>query len=314
MPARVPKKLIVLFMSLCICLLLFADFGKPSSLLFDSILDLGHVPLFAVVAGMTLWVLDRRNWLHADKKTYVRAFAISAALALTTEIVQHFTPERSFQARDIVNDLIGAGVFLLLAYQHRRGLPAWKQLAMSSVAVVSLLIASFPVFEAAADELRSRQDFPMLGSFESRGEMERWKPEESSFNRVRINTTQGEWSLKAVLFTGLYPGITMNYPPRDWQGYYTLVFDAFLEGADPLPLTVRINDLAHNEEYVDRYNRTFTLRPGPNHVAISLSEVEHAPQGRLMDMEHIAILCLFSYKLKEQRTVYFDNVRLEKNG
>jgi len=31
-------------------------------------------------------------------------------------------------------------------------------------------------------------------------------------------------------------------------------------------------------------------------------------------MEHIGILCIFSYKLKEQRTVYFDNFRLEKDG
>jgi len=295
-------------------LLLFADFGKSSSLLLDSILNLGHIPLFAVVTGMTLWILDRKNWLHAAMRTYVWAFLISALLALLTEIIQHFTPERTFQVGDIINNVIGSGVFLLLTYQYRRGLPGLKRWVMSTTAAVLLLITSVPALITSADELRARHDFPLLGSFETYGEMERWQIVEGSFKRVRTNATQGEFSLKATLYPALYPGITMDYPPRDWSGYDTLTFDAYVAGKDSLPLTIRINDQEHNEEYEDRYNRAFTLLPGPNHVAISLSEVEHAAKGRLMDMEHISILCLFSYKLHEQRTVYFDDFRLEKKG
>ncbi len=301
-------------LTVVICFFLFADLGRSYTLLLDSIINFGHVPLFTVVAGMALWALDRENWVRTMRKNYVKAFVISAALSLATETIQHFMPERSFQEGDIVNDLIGAGVFLLLAYQYRRKLPLRTRVAISTAAVFSLLTASLPVLGAAVDELRARWDYPLLGSFETHKEMERWKSEESYFERVRMHATQGKFSLEAILPTGLYPGITMDYPPRDWRGYDTLAFDAFLEEEYPLPLTIRINDLAHNEEYEDRYNRTFTLQPGPNQVAISLSEVEHAPQGRLMDMEHISILCLFSYKLHEPRTVYFDNFRLEKDS
>ena len=303
--------IIFTFMSLCICLLLYSDFGKSSSLLMYRILDLGHVPLFAVVVGMILWVLDRKNWFHADKWIYVQAFLISVLLALVTEIIQHFTPERSFQIGDIVYDVIGSGVLLLVAYQYRHELPSGKRLTMISVAAVLLLASSIPLLCTAADELRAKQDFPMIGSFESFVEKEQWKSKESSFERVFIHATDGEHTLKVVFHPGLYPGITMEYPHRNWQGYNTLSFDTFLDGNNAFPLTVRINDLEHNEEYRDRYNRTFILQPGPNHVIIDLSEVEHAPKGRLMDMEHIAVLCIFSYKLKEQHTAYFDNFRLE---
>jgi len=41
-------------MSLYICLLLFYDFDRSHSLLLDSIINLGHVPLFAVVVYMVL--------------------------------------------------------------------------------------------------------------------------------------------------------------------------------------------------------------------------------------------------------------------
>ncbi len=299
-------------MSPTICLLLFADLGKPSSLLLDKLLSLGHVPLFALISGMTLWVLNRKNRLHVDISAYVRSFAISAVLALSTEIIQHFTPERSFQAEDILNDIIGSGVFLVLSFQYRRKLNGWKGIALYSSAVVALFAVSVPVLLTAADELRAWRDFPLLGSFETCGEMDRWKTEEGLCNRVSLHATEGEYCLAVILPQGLYPGITMDYPPRDWRGYHILIFDAFLEGEDPLPFTVRINDLEHNEEYEDRYNKTFTLQPGPNHLTINLSEVEHAPKGRLMDMEHIAVLCIFSYKLKEPRTVYFDNFRLKK--
>ncbi len=124
MSVKISWRPVILFisMSLCICLLLFADFGKSPSLLYDSIINLGHVPLFAVVAGMMLWVLDRRRWVHTDTKKYIWAFMLSAILALATEIIQHFTPVRSFQAGDILNDIIGAGIFLAIAYQFRREL------------------------------------------------------------------------------------------------------------------------------------------------------------------------------------------------
>ncbi|HPC47581.1 MAG TPA: succinyl-CoA synthetase subunit beta, partial [Deltaproteobacteria bacterium] len=105
-------------------------------------------------------------------------------------------------------------------------------------------------------------------------------------------------------------GATLDFPPRDWRGFESLAFDAYLEGTTPLPVTVRINDLEHNEQYSDRYNRTFTLKPGANRVVIDLHEVERSPAGRRMDMGRIALVCLFSYQLKEPRTVYLDNVRL----
>jgi len=301
-------------MSLCICLLLFADLGKSPSLLYDSIINLGHVPLFAVVAGMTLWVLDRQKWVHTDIKKYLWAFVLSAVLALATEIIQHFTPERSFQVRDIVNDLIGAGVFLVAAYQYRRGLQVEKRVLLCSTALCLMLFSCLPVVVAAADEMRSRRDFPLLGSFETRWEMERWKSEESSFRRVSMYATDGNLSLETVLSPGLYPGITMDYPPRNWRGYNTFTFDAYLEGTDSFPLTIRINDLQHNEGFEDRYNRTFVLKPGQNSLNIDLSDVEHAPKGRVMEMKNISILCLFSYNLKEKRTVYIDNIRLKHSN
>ncbi len=310
-----PRNALILFMvfMLGIIFLLFFNFNKSPSLLTDNILNFGHVPLFMVVAAMALWTLDWENWPMTTTINYIRAWFIVIAIAILTEGLQQFTSERSFELVDIFNDLIGASVFLVISYQYRRELKKRIRVLLCSAAFFSLLISCLPVIEAAIDEMRARKDFPLLASFETRWEMKRWKPGEGLFMRVPMHAKSGSHSLKVILSPGLYPGVTMDHPPRDWRGYNTLTFNAFLEGLDPLPITVRINDLRHNKEYEDRYNRTYTLQPGPNHLTIDLFVVEHAPKGRLMDMKNISNLCIFSYKLQNHRTVYFDNFRLEKN-
>ncbi len=312
MPSK-RSSLLIISLTCGVVILLFYNFDKSHSLVIDSILGFGHVPLFCVVTAMILWIIDWKNWPVSTTRNYILAGVISGALAVLTEALQQLTPERSFQIGDIIHDLMGSTIFILIAYQYKRKLKRKVLLSMNIMVAALLLFASLPVLATVLDELRSKSDFPLLASFEMKGEMKRWKIDEIN-DRSHLHATQGKHSLRIELTPGLYPGASFNHPPRDWRGYDTLKFDALLEGEYPLSLTVRINDLRHNEEFSDRYNRTFTLRPGPNHVAISLSEVEHAPKGRLMDMEHIAVLCIFSYKLKEPRTVYFDNFRLEKNG
>ncbi len=294
----------------CVCVLLFADLGKSPSLLVDSLFDFGHVPLFMVVAAVVLRVLDTRERQKADLRVYAEAFAISLGFGAASEIVQHFLPDRSFELGDIGRDAAGALAFVLVAYQHRRPMPHARRVAMTGLAVLAVLAALVPVAAAAADELRARRDFPLLASFETTYEMKRWVVKEGSASRARTHATDGLYALELRLEPGVYPGATLDFPPRDWRGFESLAFDAYLEGTTPLPVTVRINDLEHNEQYADRYNKTFTLKPGANRVVIDLHEVERSPVGRRMDMGRIALVCLFSYQLKEPRTVYLDNVRL----
>jgi len=293
--------------------LLFNDFDKTRSLFISSILDFGHIPLFMVITAMVLWVLDWRSWPVTSLKNYILAGAIAIVLSLFTEIFQQFVPGRSFEMRDIASNLVGSTVFLLIFYQYKRHMQQGCRLAIIGVACLLLLCAGIPVLTSFVEELRTKRDFPLLASFETRWEMKRWISE-GSFDRSTLHATHGKRSLQVNLTPGMYPGASFINPRFTWQDYYSLCFDAFLEGEDPLSITVRINDLLHNDQFEDRYNKTFTLMPGSNRIIIDLSEVQHAPKGRLMDMDHIAILCIFSYKLKEPRTVYFDNFRLEKNG
>ncbi len=128
------------------------------------------------------------------------------------------------------------------------------------------------------------------------------------------HAVHGSHSLEVRLQPGRYPGIALEYMFEDWSGYDSFSFDVYLEGNGSLPVVVRINDLLHNQMFDDRFNRRFLLKPGNNHISISLSEVRKAPRTRSMDMSRIKNICVFSYQLKETRVLFFDNFRLDGKG
>ena len=300
-----------LIIILCVSFLFICNFDSSTSRILDEIFEYGHLPLFGVIA-LGFAIIFNRNQTQATLKPYLFAWIITMALGIITEVIQIITPGRFFEIRDILFDAIGAGCFLTLAYPFPdNGIQIKRIFRTAALAVI--IAGTIPIFLAVGDEITMRNNFPLIGSFESRLEMDRWGGKDSEISRSALHSTHGEYSLKATLLPGEYPGISLNYFKRDWRGYDRLSFDVFLAGNNPLRITVRIHDKLHNDEYEDRFNRGFVLDPGSNTVVIDLEEVMKAPEGRKMDMASIVNICIFSYNLAEPRTLYLDNLRLGKS-
>lgn len=294
--------------------LLFVDFGGESSRIAHEVSNFGHLPLFGVAALVILWMLGGRTWPVHDRRKYAVSFAAALGLGVVTEFVQLYTPERYFEFQDIVYDALGAFTFLAFAYPFS-GLPKRKALGWKAACAGMIAIAAVPVAMTALDVRRMEEAFPLLGSFETSIEMDRWEAAECRLNRVKDHASHGVHALKAQLAPGEYPGISMKWLEGDWRGYDGLCFDAFLDGDSPLAVTVRIHDEIHGksevQNYSDRFNKRFVLLPGAQQIRIDLDEVRTAPGGREMDMSRVANICVFAYRLGEERVVYFDRFRLE---
>jgi hypothetical protein len=297
-----------------ISFLLFTDFGKSDSRIIDAILDYGHLPLFGFVSLVILLILNYGKWPCTITKRYLQAGIITVFLAVLTECIQIYIPYRYFQLGDILNDTIGAATFLCLTYSFMNNLPVLTKTLGRWTAILLITLPTIPIFGAAIDTWNIERNFPALSSFESFLEMSRWTHKESMVRRSILHATDGGYSLKTDLLPGSYPGISMDYLANDWRGYESMSFDVFLEGPSPLSITVRINDRAHNNEFTDRFNKGFQIFPGKNHVSIKLDDVRTAAKGREIDMAQITNICIFAYRLKEPRTVYFDNFRLDDRG
>jgi len=306
--------LVILILAAGVSYLLFYDFGKSNSRIIDEILNYGHVLLFGFVALVMLWVLNRGEWPCTEKRMYLRAGFITVGIAIITECIQAFIPDRYFQLADILNDTVGASVFLAFVSSFHNVLPGRYTALYRKGLIILLTLPSIPIATSAYDTWDMTREFPVLSSFESPLEMSRWTNKESKIERTKLNTIDGDYSLKADLLFGNYPGISMDYLTNNWRGYSSMSFEVFLEGTTPLDMTVRINDRTHNDEFNDRFNKRVQLLPGENHICIQLDEVRKAPLGREMDMSAITNICIFACNLKTPRTVYFDNFRLKNRG
>jgi hypothetical protein len=307
--------IILLFATvITVSFLLFIDFGKSDSRIIDESLSFGHLLLFGVVALVALKILNQGNRLCRENNLYVRAWVITSSLGALTEFIQAFIPYRHFRVGDILTDALGAAIFLTLDYSFLKEVSQKSIVLMRTGAVVLIILRAYPIIAATIDSWEMGRNFPLLSSFESLSEMSRWSSKDSVLKRSKFHATNGEYSLKVTLLPGEYPGISQDYLPHDWRGYSYLSFDVYLEGSSPLDISLRINDRKHNEEYNDRFNKSFTIEPGEKHLRIDLAEVRKAPQGRKMSMADINVMCIFSYKLKETRTLYFDNFRLQNHG
>ncbi len=305
---------LIVLVTLTVSFLLFFDFGKYHSRILDEILNFGHLPLFGGISLFVLWTFHYGRPQHTRNTWhYIAAGIITSMLGFFTEYIQGFLPNRDFQWGDILADSVGGTIFLVFAYpfpQHTRVRKIFR-----AAALMLVLVMLYPLARASVDTWNRVHAFPSLGSFETSLEIDRWKNTESGISRAKSHATEGTYSLQVCLLPGVYPGISLNDPTRDWRGYQSLAFEAYLVGSVPLALVLRVNDRDHNNEYSDRFNRRIQLNPGQNRISVNLEDIMHAPRGRIMDMSDIVNVCLFSYRrLKEQRTVYFDNFRLEKDA
>jgi len=305
------EKQSIVIIAIAMVLLFGLDIPSGGYLFVDKVFDFGHLILFGLISIAVLWLVQEKS-KQKGYALYVSAGIITISVGILSEIIQVPIPGRFCELGDMVNDVLGTVTFLGMWYcMHEKGI---SQRAKGIIIAASLLLigVSFvPSISAGLDDFKEWQSFPTIASFERKAEIKRWKTGHADIERVRAHATDGIYSMKVYLHPdGRYPGVSTSYFPRDWKGYKKFMLDVYLDGGRPLRITIRINDKEHNQEYEDRYNRGFRLKPGQNHIVIDLEDVHNAPATRKMDMENITNICIFSYMLHGHRTFYLDRVTL----
>ena len=109
--------------------------------------------------------------------------------------------------------------------------------------------------------------------------------------------------------------------PADWSGYDVLELDMFSASPDPVSLDVLIGDRAWqaNSTYWNRYNGTFSLRPGANRFSIPLGGLYRGEVGSRyndlktdIDISQIVRLDLGFSPTGKRDYLYLDSLRLTK--
>jgi VanZ family protein len=301
---------------ICILLLVTGSIllflGGPdyySSRSFQSSWDLGHIVYFALLT----WLLMRWHVVNqlSPGVQWTIILLVTLLVGISIEVMQYGTG-RTPDAGDVLRDVTGSLLVLAFAPSGLVSQPLSRRYALQISVLVLLLVQLWPLTNSLIDEAIARQQFPLLSAFETPFEIYRWGGNAELSVESVPSVARGKL-LKMPLTTDQYSGATLKYFNGNWASFNTLEISLYNPGVDPLQITCRIHDLQHvdgNEEYEDRFNRSFLLKPGWNEVVIDLNEVQESPAGRSMDMNHIIGLGIFVVALPEPRVLYLDKIQL----
>jgi VanZ family protein len=280
-----------------------------SSRSFKHLWDIGHIVYFALLACLlSRWRFVAQLSL-AGQWTII--LLITLLVGVSIEFMQYGT-ERTPDTGDVLRDLTGSLLVLVFGSSRSASQPVSWRLSQQVAVLVLLAVQLWPLTKTLIDEATALQQFPLLSNFETPFEIDRWAGNAMLSVESMPSISQGKL-LKLSLTTDRYSGVALNHFYGNWISVRTLKISLYNPDAVPLQIICRIHDLQHTdgyEEYEDRFNRSFLLMQGWNHIEIDLDEVEESPADRNMDMSRIRGLGIFVVSQSEPRFLYLDNVQL----
>ena len=277
----------------------------PHSTQFMNVLHkTGHPLAFAAIALLVLLILrERRTFAAAPPwRIYLTALGITVLTGAATEIAQQFT-HRDSSVIDVLRDTVGAIACLALtaAWSDARAIsaPLWLSRGLIALGLIATVIAFAPLAWCITAYVQRERVFPVIAQLDSPLDMYFISENAGNVRRTdlpdRWARTIGEQALHVDIGAGQYPGMRVTEPHPHWRGFKTLAVDIANPGMAELAIVIRVHDRKHNNQFSDRFNRTFRISAGTRTtVLVPLQELEHGAKNRLLDLDAIAGLGIFS--------------------
>jgi len=290
-------------------LLFFLEINSYSHRLFVQLWNLGHTVLF-FIGTCAFLIIRHREGVQFNLAPIVLSVTV---VALLTEALQILAPTRSFSLIDIINDLIGAVLAIILFQFITKKISISKLVIISSVCIITTGSFTSNFFPYIYDEWRMYQDFPIISNFENRKELTRWS------GNIALNVTyavDGHYSLRVNLSNDKYSGATLRHLPNNWQNFDKLMFSLWVE--QKTMLTLRIHDKYHvaldnpqRNQYQDRFNQAINLQQGWNHLSVSIQQIKSGPAKRSLDVSEIKSVGIFSTEPHDTDVFMIDSMVLK---
>jgi uncharacterized protein YfiM (DUF2279 family) len=274
-----------------------------------------HVPLFAAIAVGVLW------WWHAKSRElhtrhYLGAFLFAVALGAITEIAQSFTATRHPEWVDLLNDVCGAalGLSVFALFDSRKVILRSTRRTLKLTIVVTTIVLVTPLLQVGYLYWQQWRQLPNLVTWNSTAGYYSVTATSADLNVVELLRwgKEGELAMQVTpLRDGRWASLLIEEPWADWSAYSQLAIDVVNPGKQPIELLVRINDQQHNNDFDDRFNKSYALAPlTRTTLQLPLSAVKSAPAKRQMDMRAISRVVLFQDADRAAYVLYVCAVRL----
>ena len=308
-------KFLLLF-GLLFVLIYYFNGITESDLFSISLKDSGHTAVFFVATLLLAKILSTSLFSDRLGQGLVIPSTFFGAIitGILIELIQPWLG-RHGTFLDVWYNLLGctAGI-LVFAARHRIRTRKKQFLSIVGACILLSISSILPLYFYQVVALRN-EAFPIMFNAESNWQNELARANHGAYiNIVDAPTNWTDNDTKVIrldMSHGQYPGIEFHQLPKNWNQYQVLRMDVFSKLKDNTNLVIRIDDAEHNQAHDDRFNRRLIVQPGLNQFDIQLSDVKKGPRERLLALNAISSLILFSTEAKADLTVYLDNIRLE---
>ena len=279
--------------------------------LLNDIWNAGHLVLFALLSFSYFYrsTLEQYPLAYRVILTNIAALSLGAAI----EYLQ-LRLGRSFSYADIVNDVIGANLGLLVLALQKPRKKGRERLTLQFGLILMLGLGLRGVELQLWDEWAMRKDFPVLANFETAQQLQRWEFTNVAARRSQQFSLSDSYSLEAQFLNGGYPSISLNQLIGDWSDLQFLHLSVYSVSRQVTSFELEVFDRQYRlngSHFDDKFNISLAIAPGWNVIKIPLQVIENAPQQRNMDMRFIQSLSLFTHRPVVPVHLYIDSIGLQ---
>jgi len=237
---------------------------------------------------------------------------LAIIMGVVIEALQYGTA-RSTDLFDVAHDVLGSLIVLAFYPSIKRQQPSKNRIMFNRTVILLCIISLWPLLSALGDELHAKYQFPVLTDFSSPLELKRWSGGAEYSYASEIDNASG--AMHIVFKTDRFSGVSLNYFEHNWSQYAFLNVVLFSEHKNKVFRTLKIFDLKHKSTgflHNDRFNHRLTIHQGWNSFKIPISDIEHAPKTRTMNLKQVANLSIFSTRLSQPQALYFKSIYLSQ--
>jgi hypothetical protein len=268
----------------------------------SKLLDLGHIPLFALLT-LCLYRSGRfGTW---------SALGLAVMVAGVGELAQQAV-HRSADVFDFLRGVTGALLAIVWLRAFSRP-PSVQRLCGSLALAVALLV--WPAADALPkmwDAYAAYRSFPVLCDFQSRWETTRWVKNHMKMERVPDQHGSGRWLGRMDFYPNAQgnSGAVLFPVVRDWTNYRQLCCEFSFTG-EPLYILISIRDGRRVSEPLKRFDLVREYTAGGHQVCIDLRALARGDQFAPLDLSRVESFHFVVQHLGQPRTINLRSVRLE---
>lgn len=304
------QKILFLIIGLVVVCGLFIPF-TTINLWWREALNSSHVILFFFVSVTLHFLFSARSFFTSAVANHVAVLVVGLLIGVGIEILQGVL-QREASVDDLFKNLLGilSGLSFVVLTQQKR---LRNKIISGFVSASFLLSGIAPLFQISWGYLQREKTFPIITAFEEEWFSRFVHLSDAEFVGVtKLAIEDGEKFHQIRFDPEKYPGVEVIEPEKNWSTYHTLQFQVYSNNVVDIILVLKIVDDIHNQDYNDRFNQRFIIRPGLNEIIVNLQQIRDAPVSRELDLTNVSGVQLFLLNVESPLFLGLSDLYLEK--